>query len=86
MYGLEPSITRVGYPRGTLALAGTAMRTIRFSLIDVIGKMLSAALAKDHGDYPERWVELIEHLNRREAVERKAQEQERNPTLPSSIG
>ena len=62
------------------------MLTERFLLLEVIGKLLRAALATKRGDYPERWVELIEHLNENEAAGRNAQEQKRDPNLRSSIG
>jgi hypothetical protein len=50
------------------------MRMRSFSLLEVIGNVLRVGLAVEKGDFPERWVQLIEYLNQREKAEPKGQE------------
>jgi hypothetical protein len=58
----------------------------RFSLLEVIGKVLRIGLDAQKGSCPERWVELIEHLNEKENTERESQERKRDPDAPSPVG
>lgn len=58
----------------------------RFSLFEAIGNALRVGLAVEKGDFPERWVALIEHLNQRDKAEREGQEKKPDSDLPSPVG
>jgi hypothetical protein len=68
------------------------MLKAKFSLLDVIGRVLRAGLAAEKGDFPERWVESAlrrssQHLDERERAEHKARREGKSDSgLPPPIG
>ena len=57
----------------------------RFSVLEAIGNVLRVGLTVEKGDFPERWVELSEHLNQREKAEREGREKKPDSDLPSPV-